>query len=121
MGGSVDRSSNAPLAAVLAQDFTVFNYDRRGRGPGGDTAPYVIKREIEDIAAVLQAAGGSAFLYGTSSGATLAFDATASELNIKKLALWEPPYIVDDSRLRPPADTTSIYPTLSLKGGGTRQ
>ncbi len=115
-GGSVDRSSNAPLAAILAQDFKVFNYDRRGRGPSGDTAPYAVEREIEDIAAVLKAAGGSAFLYGTSSGAALALDAAASGLNITKLALWEPPYIVDDSRPRPPADTASVYARLVAEG-----
>ena len=74
-GGSVDRWSNAGLANVLASDFTVYNYDRRGRGDSGDTLPYAIEREIEDIAAVIDAAGGTAFLYGTSSGAALALDA----------------------------------------------
>ena len=64
-GGSVDRQSNAGVAAILASDFTVFNYDRRGRGPSGDTAPYAVEREVEDIDAVITAAGGSAHLYGT--------------------------------------------------------
>ena len=73
-GGSVDRSSNAPLAGVLADRFTVYNYDRRGRGPSGDTQPYAVQREIEDIEAVIAAAGGSAGLYGSSSGAALALD-----------------------------------------------
>ena len=59
-GGSVDRMSNAPLAQELMSDLTVLNYDRRGRGPSGDTPPYAIEREIEDIEAVLEAAGGSA-------------------------------------------------------------
>ena len=63
-GGSVDRQSNAGVAALLASDFTVFNYDRRGRGPSGDTQPYAVEREIEDIEAVIDAAGGSAYLYG---------------------------------------------------------
>ena len=71
-GGSVDRMSNAPLAQELMSDFTVLNYDRRGRGPSGDTPPYAIEREVEDIEAMLEAAGGSAHLYGTSSGAALA-------------------------------------------------
>ena len=71
-GGSVDRMANAPLATELSTHFTVFNYDRRGRGDSGDTAPYAVQREVEDIAAVIAAAGGSAFLYGTSSGAALA-------------------------------------------------
>src|SRR5687767_3497504 len=72
-GGSVDRGSNAALAAALEPDFTVYNYDRRGRGPSGDTLPYAVEREIEDIAAVIVAAGGTANLYGSSSGAALAF------------------------------------------------
>jgi pimeloyl-ACP methyl ester carboxylesterase len=111
-GGSVDRSSNAGLAEQLASDFSVFNYDRRGRGPSGDTQPYAIEREIEDIDAVIGAAGGSAGLYGTSSGAALALLATAAGSPARKLALWEPPYIVDDSRPRPPADTAKIYRDL---------
>src|SRR5512147_2434210 len=74
-GGSVDRSSNAGLAALLAEHFTVYNYDRRGRGDSGDTPPYAVEREIEDIEAVADAAGGSAFLYGSSSGAALAMEA----------------------------------------------
>ncbi len=108
-GGSVDRLSNAPLAALLSEHFSVFNYDRRGRGISDDAAPYAVEREIEDIAAVIDAAGGSAFLYGTSSGASLALEAAAAGLAIKKLALWEPPYIMGDSRPRPPADTAKIY------------
>ena len=77
-GGSVDRMSNAPVAELLAADHTAFNYDRRGRGDSGDTQPYAVDREIEDIAAVVDAAGGSAFLYGTSSGAVLALKARRS-------------------------------------------
>lgn len=115
-GGSVDRMSNAGLAAQLASDFTVYNYDRRGRGDSGDSETYAIEREFEDIEAILKEAGGSAFLYGTSSGAALALAATASGLNIKKLALWEPPFIIDDSRPRPPADTASIYRNFVAEG-----
>jgi alpha-beta hydrolase superfamily lysophospholipase len=115
-GGSVDRSSNAPLAALLAEHFTVFNYDRRGRGDSGDTPPYAALREVEDIDAVIAAAGGSACLYGTSSGAALALEAAASQLAITKLALWEPPFILGDSRPRPPADTARIYTELVSAG-----
>lgn len=115
-GGSVDRMSNAPLAALLSQNYTVYNYDRRGRGDSGDTEPYAVEREVEDIEAVIQAAGGSAFLYGTSSGAALALIAAASDLNVSKLALWEPPYIIDDSRPKPPADTASIYRGFVAEG-----
>ena len=70
-GGSTDRQANAGLAAELAGRHTVYNYDRRGRGDSGDTQPYAIAREVEDIAAVIGAAGGRANLYGTSSGAAL--------------------------------------------------
>src|SRR3954471_11799709 len=71
-GGSVDRGSNAGLAAGLSSTNTVYNYDRRGRGDSGDTAPYAVEREIEDIAAVMELAGGHGHLYGSSSGAGLA-------------------------------------------------
>lgn len=108
-GGSVDRSSNAPLAEVLASDFTVYNYDRRGRGPSGDTPPYAVQREVEDIEAVLSAAGGSAGLYGSSSGAALALEAAASGAPVSRLALWEPPFIPDGSVPRPPENTAEIY------------
>lgn len=115
-GGSVDRLSNAPLAAILAEHFTVYNYDRRGRGISGDTAPYAVEREIEDIAAVMEAAGGSAFLFGSSSGAALAMEAAASGLPLRKLAMWEPPYIIENSRPRPPADTAATYTELVSAG-----
>jgi pimeloyl-ACP methyl ester carboxylesterase len=94
----------------------VFNYDRRGRGDSGDTAPYAVEREIEDIDAMVKEAGGAAFLYGTSSGAALALAATANGLNITRLALWEPPFIIGDSRPRPPADTASIYNKMVAEG-----
>ena len=114
-GGSVDRSSNAPLAEQLAPDFTVYNYDRRGRGPSGDTPPYAVQREVEDIEVVITAAGGSAALYGSSSGAALALEAAASGVPITKLALWEPPFFLDAS-LRPPADTARTYTELVEAG-----
>lgn len=81
------------LADLLAQRFTVFNYDRRGRGDSTDTQPYALEREIEDIEALINEAGGSAFLYGISSGAALAIEA-AIKLGdkVKKLALYEAPY-----------------------------
>jgi pimeloyl-ACP methyl ester carboxylesterase len=110
-GGSTDRSANASLAELLAADFTVLNYDRRGRGPSGDTQPYAIEREVEDIAAVLDAAGDGASLYGTSSGAALALEAAASGASLAKLALWEPPFIQDENA-RPPADQVERYETM---------
>jgi pimeloyl-ACP methyl ester carboxylesterase len=110
-GGSVDRASNAPLADLLAASFTVLNYDRRGRGDSGDSAPYAVECEIEDIVAVIGAAGGSAFVYGTSSGAALALEAASAGLDITKLALWEPPYIPEGTP-RPPADTARTFTEL---------
>src|SRR5688572_5506973 len=114
-GGSVDRGSNAPLADLLARQFTVINYDRRGRGPSGDTQPYAVQREVEDIDAVIGAAGGAAGLYGSSSGAALALEAAAAGLAVTKLALWEPPYI-GEGRPRPAADTASIYRKFVAEG-----
>jgi alpha-beta hydrolase superfamily lysophospholipase len=110
-GGSTDRTANAGLAAELAGHHTVYNFDRRGRGDSGDTQPYAIAREIEDIAAVIGAAGGSAHLYGTSSGAALAMHAAAAGLPVAKLALWELPYSVH-GRPDLPDDTASVYREL---------
>src|SRR5919112_5197119 len=93
-GGSVDRMSNAPLAEELAQSFTVYNYDRRGRGESGDTQPYAVEREIEDIDVLIQEAGGSAFVFGGSSGGVLTLDAAAHGSHITKLAVYEPPFVV---------------------------
>lgn len=107
-GGSVDRMSNAGLAAELATDLTVYNFDRRGRGDSGDTPPYAVEREIEDIAAIIEAAGGTAHLYGSSSGAALAMEAAAAGLPVGKLVMWEPPYSVN-GRPDLPSDTASVY------------
>ncbi len=92
------------LAPLLEAHFTVYKYDRRGRGESSDTQPYSVTREIEDIDALIQAAGGSAFVYGISSGAALALEAAAHGLNIPRLAVYEAPYIVDDSRPDFPED-----------------
>ena len=113
-GAFNDHTTCADLAALLARDHTVVTYDRRARGRSGDTAPYAIEREIEDIGAVIEAAGGTANLYGTSSGAALALDA-AAEVPVTKLALWEPPYILDESN-RPPTDQVEQYHTMVAEG-----
>ena len=108
-GGSTDRGSLAGLAAVLSATNTVYNVDRRGRGDSGDTLPYAIEREIEDIAAVIDATGSPAGLYGTSSGGALTLRAAASLGDrVRKLAIWEAPYFVDPA-LRPPLDTVEQY------------
>jgi pimeloyl-ACP methyl ester carboxylesterase len=93
-----------PLAARLQDSFTVYTYDRRGRGESGHTAPFAVEREVEDIAALLQEAGGTACVYGISSGAALALEAANRIPGIRKLALYEAPFIVDGSR--PPVIST---------------
>ena len=97
VGAFNTRLTTEPLARALAQDFTVLNYDRRGRGDSGDTSPYAIEREIEDLDALITAAGGSASVFGYSSGANLALSTAARGLAITKLALYEPPFRADDS------------------------
>lgn len=94
-GASTARAVHAQLAELLARDFTVFNYDRRGRGDSGDTPPYAIQREVEDIDALIAQAGGAAAVFGSSSGAVLALHAAAAGLPVTKLALWEPPFMLD--------------------------
>ncbi|MEV0804232.1 alpha/beta hydrolase [Kribbella sp. NPDC050281] len=91
------------LAETLASSFTVYNYDRRGRGDSGNADTYEVEREIEDLAAVIEAAGGSAYVYGSSSGAALALRAAAAGLAIEKVVAFEPPFVVDDSRKQIPA------------------
>jgi pimeloyl-ACP methyl ester carboxylesterase len=105
------------LAERLAPRFTVYNYDRRGRGDSGDTPPYAVEREIEDIEALIDAAGEPAYLYGISSGAALALEA-AGKLpgKVKKLALYEPPFIVDDSHPPLPEDYVQHLNTLIAAG-----
>ena len=91
-------SETAQLAPLLAERFTVLHYDRRGRGDSTDTQPYAVEREIEDIDALITEAGGSAFLFGISSGAALALEA-AIKLGdrVKKLAMYEAPYNDDEA------------------------
>jgi pimeloyl-ACP methyl ester carboxylesterase len=86
------------LAKALADDYTVHIYDRRGRGESGNTLPWSADREIDDLDALLQAAGGQAYLFGCSSGAVLAADAANRLSGFTKVALYEPPFIVDDTR-----------------------
>lgn len=86
----------AGWAAALTSDFTVLTYDRRGRGESTDTLPYAVDREIDDLEALIEAAGGSAFIFGFSSGAVLAMHAAARGLPITKLALLEPPIEFDE-------------------------
>lgn len=91
VGAFNDRTKGIPLAQHLEANFTVFTYDRRGRGDSGDMPPYAVEREIEDLEALIQAVGGSAYVFGYSSGAVLAVRAAAYGLAIPKLALYDPP------------------------------
>ena len=91
-GALCDRSANRPLAEQLAPQFTVVNYDRRGRGDSGDTAPYAVEREIEDLGALIASAGGTAAVYGHSSGAAVVLHAAAHGLPIARFVMHEPPY-----------------------------
>lgn len=98
--GALSHRTLGPFARVadtLAADFTVFRYDRRGRGQSGDSPPYATAREVEDLEAVIGEAGGSASVCGASSGAALALEAAASGLAVAKLALYEPPFDVDST------------------------
>jgi pimeloyl-ACP methyl ester carboxylesterase len=100
-----DHTQQAGLAQLLAAHFTVYNIDRRGHGESGFTAPYAVEREVEDLDAVIMGAGGSAFVYGTSGPGVLCMEAAARGLTpkVKKLAVWEPPYILEGSSCWPRA------------------
>jgi pimeloyl-ACP methyl ester carboxylesterase len=99
VGGALsDRHAATNLVTSLASSFTVIAFDRRGRGDSGDTPPYAVEREVEDLDALLDEVGGAALVYGHSSGAVLALRAAEAGLAIPKLAVYEPPFIVDGGR-----------------------
>jgi pimeloyl-ACP methyl ester carboxylesterase len=104
------------LAPLLEPHFTVYIYDRRGRGESGDTQPYAVAREVEDIEALINEAGGSAYVFGVSSGAALALEAANSGLAIPRLALYEAPFIVDNSREPVAADYVEQLENLISQG-----
>lgn len=104
------------LASLLSPSFTVFTYDRRGRGESGNGRPYAIEREVEDLDALIREAGGEAYVYGASSGGGLALEAANRGLAIKKLALYEAPYIVDASTPSVPEDYAARLNELVASG-----
>jgi pimeloyl-ACP methyl ester carboxylesterase len=107
----------AHLAALLAEQFTVFHYDRRGRGDSGDTPPYAVEREVEDLEALINEAGGSACVFGMSSGGVLTLDAAARGLAITKLALYELPFNSgDEQALQAAQDYTRDLSALLSEG-----
>lgn len=116
-GALADRSAATELAAHLAPSLTVIAFDRRGRGDSGDTAPYAVDREVEDIESLILAAGGKAYVLGHSSGAVLALELARTHPDrITKLALYEPPFIVDGSRSLLPADYVTHLDDLVAAG-----
>ncbi|MFJ1744837.1 alpha/beta fold hydrolase [Streptomyces sp. NPDC088116] len=117
VGGAFSTAeSEAPLAELLAPRFEVITYDRRGRGASGDTAPYLVRREVEDLAALIAAVGGSASLHGISSGAALVLEAATAGLPITQLALYEPPYVTDPAVLPESAEYTERLTDLLARG-----
>jgi pimeloyl-ACP methyl ester carboxylesterase len=99
-GGLDDGSENEPLARELAEHFTVYNFARRGRGDSGDSSPYAVQREIDDIAAIIAEAGGLAHLFGASSGGMFALEAAAAGLPVSRVAVYEVPYDTAASALQ---------------------
>jgi pimeloyl-ACP methyl ester carboxylesterase len=93
VGAFCDRSSGADLVAALSSRFTVYRYDRRGRGSSTDTLPYAIEREAEDLDAVARVTGGPPFVYGHSSGAAIALETAAGGVPMRGLVVYEPPYL----------------------------
>lgn len=118
VAGALGARAFDPLspASQLASQFTVISYDRRGRGDSGDTPPYAVEREVEDVAALIDAVGGTAYLYGISSGAVLALEAANRLPGVTKLAMYEPPFIIDDSRPRVPEEYVSWLNELTAAG-----
>jgi len=94
VGAFSTRATGVPLAQALASECRVYTYDRRGRGASGDGPRYAIAREVDDLAALIAEAGGTAAVFGYSSGAMLALEAAASGLGISRLALYDAPYAV---------------------------
>lgn len=117
--GAVCSRSFGPMPDIgnlLSHHFTVFHYDRRGRGDSGDQADYSVDREIEDLEALIQVAGGSAYVFGISAGAILSLRGAASGLNIRKLALYEPPVDIDKTNPDPMVDASYHIQELVVSG-----
>jgi pimeloyl-ACP methyl ester carboxylesterase len=104
LGAFNDRATGAPLAAALQDRFSVVTYDRRGRGDSGDTPPYAVEREVEDLQAIIEEVGGSASVFGYSSGAVLSLMAAARGLAITRLALYDLPLSARGARIHRPED-----------------
>jgi pimeloyl-ACP methyl ester carboxylesterase len=115
-GALSDRASVATLVPLIAQGHAVHAWDRRGRGDSSDTPPYAVAREVEDLAAVVDHAGGPVDLYGHSSGCYLAIKGVLGGLPVRRLVLHEPPFVVTDDRSRPPPDLPGRLADLVAAG-----
>jgi pimeloyl-ACP methyl ester carboxylesterase len=111
VGGALNDRHSTALVAEQLTGFTAYSYDRRGRGDSGDTPPYAMAREIEDLTAVIEEAGGSAMVYGMSSGAALALKAALAGAPITRLALYEPPFT--GAATAPPPGVPNYSPRLA--------
>ncbi|MGY1782356.1 alpha/beta fold hydrolase [Geodermatophilus sp. SYSU D01036] len=118
-GATCDRALMRPTARALGEHATAVAYDRRGRGDSGDTLPYAVEREVEDLAALVDAVGGRASLYGHSSGAALALRAVAAGLPVDRFVLHDPPFAPDDPALRDESRTFAAG-ILDLLAAGER-
>ena len=108
-------------AKILSKAFTVYNYDRRGRGDSGDTETYSVRSEIEDIEALIDSAGGSAYIYGHSSGAILAMEAALVIPNkVKKIYIYDPPYVSNEKEYKEYQMTKERIKTLLAKGKNSK-
>lgn len=119
--GAMCSRSFGPMPAMakrLAANFTVFHYDRRGRGDSGDHPDYAVAREIEDLDAIIQQAGGSACVLGVSSGGALALEAATELRGITRFAIYEAPFIVDNTH--PPLPPQFIPETRALVAADRR-
>ncbi|MFD9408209.1 alpha/beta fold hydrolase [Streptomyces sp. NPDC059989] len=120
VGGTLmTRARHAPLASLLARDFSVVNYDRRGRGDSGDHPVYDVQREVDDLDALIERVGGPVLLFGMSLGAVLALEAVARGSAVSALALYEPPFVVDGTRPPLPADYVDRMKALVARGDAT--
>ena len=108
--------SSVQLTELLAPRFTVIGYDRRGRGDSGDASEYAVEREIEDLDALVQTAGGSAHVFGMSSGGVLALRAAAAGVPVERAVAYQPPFTVDASGHLPPADFEPRLDALLASG-----
>ncbi|HET6965292.1 MAG TPA: alpha/beta hydrolase [Acidimicrobiales bacterium] len=117
IGGAFnDRRTVTPLAEALAPSLTAIAYDRRGRGDSGKAATTTVEREVDDIAALIEAVGAPVALFGHSSGAALALEAAAAGLPVRQVAVYEPSYVVDRSRPRPGRDLADRVRALVALG-----